>query len=268
VNLIGKYEERPFPKMREMIVDTVEQGLRRHHMKGLIELDVTKGREYIRKHKEKTGEALSFTGWIMKCIGQAVNEHKHVQAMRKGNKIVIFDDVDISVMVERIVDDRVFPVVFVVRKANEKSLREIHDEIRRAQVQTEDGYMKKREAQRARMLLSLPKFLRNFFFWRKIRKDPFFVKKYLGTVGVTSIGMYGKGTTSWPIPTGIQSLFFALGGIAKKPGVIGDKIEVREYLCMTILFDHDVVDGAPAARFTARLAELVENAFGLAKMSK
>jgi pyruvate/2-oxoglutarate dehydrogenase complex dihydrolipoamide acyltransferase (E2) component len=140
VNLIGKYEERPFPKMREMIVDTVEQGLRRHHMKGLIELDVTKGREYIRKHKEKTGEALSFTGWIMKCIGQAVNEHKHVQAMRKGNKIVIFDDVDISVMVERIVDDRVFPVVFVVRKANEKSLREIHDEIRRAQVQTEDGY--------------------------------------------------------------------------------------------------------------------------------
>jgi pyruvate/2-oxoglutarate dehydrogenase complex dihydrolipoamide acyltransferase (E2) component len=80
--------------------------------------------------------------------------------------------------------------------------------------------------------------------------------------------MYGKGTTSWPIPTGIQSLFFALGGIAKKPGVIGDKIEVREYLCMTILFDHDVVDGAPAARFTARLAELVENAFGLAKMSK
>jgi pyruvate/2-oxoglutarate dehydrogenase complex dihydrolipoamide acyltransferase (E2) component len=263
MDLIGKYEEKPFPRLREIIVDTVEQGLKRHHTKALIELDVTNGREYIREHKEKTGEALSFTGWIMKCIGQAVNEHKHVQAMRKGRKIVIFDDVDISVMVERVVDDRVFPVVFVVRKANKKSLREIHDEIRRAQVQTDDDYLKKRESQRAKMLLSLPKFLRNFFFWRKIRKDPFFVKRYLGTVGVTSIGMYGKGTTSWPIPTSLQPLFFALGGIAKKPGVTGDRIEIHEYLGMTILFDHDVVDGAPAARFIARLAELVENGFGL-----
>ena len=267
MDLIGKYEEKPFPRLREIIVDTVEQGLKRHHTKGLIELDVTKGREYIRKHKKKTGETVSFTGWIMKCIGQAVDEHKHVQAMRKGKKIVIFDDVDISVMVERIVDDRVFPVVFVVRKANKKSLREIHDEIRKAQAQTEDEYFEKAESRRAKMLLSLPKFLRNFFFWRKIRKDPFFVKEYLGTVGVTSIGMYGKGTTSWPIPTSIQPLFFALGGIARKPGVVGEQIEIREYLCMTILFDHDVVDGAPAARFFARLAELVENGFGLTTMN-
>jgi len=76
-DLIGKFEEKPFPKLREIIVDTVEQGLKRHHMKGLIELDVTEGREYIRKHKEKTGEELSLTGWIIKCIGQAVNENNY-----------------------------------------------------------------------------------------------------------------------------------------------------------------------------------------------
>ncbi|MHA2406375.1 MAG: 2-oxo acid dehydrogenase subunit E2, partial [Candidatus Hermodarchaeia archaeon] len=172
MDIIGKYEEKPFPRQREIIVDTEEQSLKRHHMKGLIELDVTQGREHIRKHKEKTGEVLSFTGWIMKCIGQAVNEQKSVQAMRKGKKIVIFDDVDISVMVERVVDGRYFPVVFVIRKANEKSFREIHAEIRTAQVQTEDDYFKKKEARRAERLLSLPKFLRNFFFWRKT-KDPF-----------------------------------------------------------------------------------------------
>jgi hypothetical protein len=106
-------------------------------------------------------------------------------------------------------------------------------------VQTEEDYFRKRESRRAKMLLSLPKFLRNFFFWRKIRKDPFFVKKYLGT-GVTSIGMYGKARTSWAITTSNQPLFFALGGIAKKPGVIGDKIEIREYLYMTVLIDHDL----------------------------
>jgi len=173
MDLIGRYEEKPFPRQREIIVDTEEESLKRHHMKGLIELDVTKGWEHIRKHKKKTGEALSHTGWIMKCIGQAVNDHKHVQAMRKGKKMVIFDDVDISVMVERIIDDRVFPVVFVVRKTNEKRFREIHNEIRNAQVKTEDDYFQKKEARRAARLLSLPKFLRNFFFWRKTRKDHF-----------------------------------------------------------------------------------------------
>jgi hypothetical protein len=51
---------------------------------GLIELDVTKVREYIRGHKEKTGETQSFTGWIIKCIGQAVSEDEEVEVYRKG----------------------------------------------------------------------------------------------------------------------------------------------------------------------------------------
>lgn len=32
---------------------------------------------------------------------------------------------------------------------------------------------------------------------------------------------------------------------------------------MTISFDHDIVDGAPAARFTQRLKELVEECHGI-----
>ena len=31
------------------------------------------------------------------------------------------------------------------------------------------------------------------------------------------------------------------------------RVEIREYLNLTITFDHDVVDGAPAARFAQRL---------------
>ena len=30
MDLIGEYEEKPFPRLREIIVDTVEQGLKRH----------------------------------------------------------------------------------------------------------------------------------------------------------------------------------------------------------------------------------------------
>ena len=32
---------------------------------------------------------------------------------------------------------------------------------------------------------------------------------------------------------------------------------------LTVMFNHDVIDGAPAARFTRRLVELIESGYGL-----
>ena len=60
-----------------------------------------------------------------------------------------------------------------------------------------------------------------------------------------------------------HTLQLTLGGIAKKPGAVEDRIEIREYLNVTISIDHDIVDGAPAARFTQRLKEMVESGYGL-----
>ena len=52
---IGTFTEKPFPKAREIIIESVEAGKKMNHVIGMFELDVTKGREIIRKHKEKTG---------------------------------------------------------------------------------------------------------------------------------------------------------------------------------------------------------------------
>ena len=77
------------------------------------------------------------------------------------------------------------------------------------------------------------------------------------------MGMFGKGS-GWGIPTApIHSLFLTLGGITEKPGVVDGQIAIREYLCLTVSLDHDIIDGAPAARFVTRLKELIESGFGL-----
>jgi pyruvate/2-oxoglutarate dehydrogenase complex dihydrolipoamide acyltransferase (E2) component len=50
-------------------------------------------------------------------------------------------------------------------------------------------------------------------------------------------------------------------------GTGGDEhIEVREYLSLTITVDHEVIDGAPAARFAARLKELIETGSGILEL--
>ncbi len=81
-------------------------------------------------------------------------------------------------------------------------------------------------------------------------------------MGLTAVGMFGRGG-GWAIPFDYHTLDVALGGIAEKPGVVGGRIAIREYLCMTLSFDHDVIDGAPAARFVSRLRELIESGYGL-----
>jgi pyruvate/2-oxoglutarate dehydrogenase complex dihydrolipoamide acyltransferase (E2) component len=50
-----------------------------------------------------------------------------------------------------------------------------------------------------------------------------------------------------------------LGGIDEKPGVINHQVKVRKYMSVTVSFDHDVIDGAPMARFVNQLKKLVEN---------
>jgi 2-oxoacid dehydrogenases acyltransferase (catalytic domain) len=111
----------------------------------------------------------------------------------------------------------------------------------------------------------LPSFLFRIGWWifrRMGKTSPQVWTKYMGTVGITAVGMFGKGA-GWGIPLTGHTLYITLGGIGEKPGAVDGQIVIREYLSMTISFDHDIVDGAPAARFTRRLKELIESGYGL-----
>jgi hypothetical protein len=110
----------------------------------------------------------------------------------------------------------------------------------------------------------MPKFIRRFIGY-KISTNPILMKKNVGTIGISSIGMKGN-FRGWMKPISPQPLYFALGGITKKPGVIDDKIEIREYINVVFIFDHDIIDGAPIARFIEQLVNLMENAYELEKI--
>lgn len=271
---IGTYEVREFPEFRIPTLDTLDLGKKKHHIPFLFEVDVTDAREYIRELKVRTGEGLSFTGWVMKCVGQALSEHKHIQAIRKGKKsLILFDDVDITVVIERPVGQSdspsgTLPMPYVVRRVNEKTVAEIHNEIRTAQIESlgagEVQIGTRRNVRLTRAFNLMPRFVRNLLVWRRLAKDPFFAKKTMGTVTVTSVGSIGKsGGYGWGIPIGIHPVVIALGSIARKPGIVGEEIKIREFLCITVLCDHDVTDGAPVVRFIQRLNELLECSFGL-----
>jgi pyruvate/2-oxoglutarate dehydrogenase complex dihydrolipoamide acyltransferase (E2) component len=49
-----------------------------------------------------------------------------------------------------------------------------------------------------------------------------------------------------------------VGGLSRRPRVVGDRIEARDILDLTVTIDHNVVDGAPATRFGAELRRLLQ----------
>jgi pyruvate/2-oxoglutarate dehydrogenase complex dihydrolipoamide acyltransferase (E2) component len=84
-----------------------------------------------------------------------------------------------------------------------------------------------------------------------------------GTVTVTAVGMFGEGHSGWGLTPIAETLGLVVGSTAWKPAVVAGRIEPREILNLTVVFDHDILDGAPAARFSRRLVELIESGCGL-----
>lgn len=252
------YQIIPFPKIRRLMVDGGRLARQKHIVHGLVEIDVTCARQAIRDYKAKTGETLSFTAFIMTCLGRAVAMNKHMHAYRTwSDKLVIFDDVDINTMFEVDVDGRKIIRPHIIRAVNRKTFRDIHEEIRGFQARHEGS----REAKFIGWFVLLPALIRRLVLGILFKK-PRMLKEMNGTVSLTAVGMFGSGP-GWAIPVTNHTLQLTLGGIAQKPALINGHFENREYLCVTVSLDHDIIDGAPAARFIQRLKELIENGHGL-----
>jgi len=168
---------------------------------------------------------------------------------------VLFDEVDVVTLVEP--EAGAVAIPHVIRGANRLTVREIHAEIRR--IQAEPAASKQRSGWLVRLSRLTPAPLRRLFF-RVLRRSPQAMKRAAGTTLVTAVGMFGKGS-GWAVGiVPLHTLALTVGGVAWKPGVVEGRIEPREVLSVTASVDHDIVDGAPAARFAGRLGEILEGA--------
>lgn len=254
------YTKVDFPWSRTLIVDSGRISRQRHHIYGLLEVDVTDARARLRQHREVTGEQISFTAYIVGCLGAAIDQHKAVHAYRQGGQLILFDEVDVSTAIEVDQDGHKFPLVHIIHAANQRNLLDIHDEIRRIQ-KTPKQSVNDQKMRWARLFTRMPFVMRRQFY-RYVEARPTIWKQNFGTVMVTAVGMFGNGG-GWGIGATIHTMGVIVGGIAQKPGVVDGQLCVRDYLQLTLEFNHDVVDGAPAARFTNTFKSLLESGHGL-----
>ncbi len=254
------YAVIPFSKGRRLIADALSQGRHKHNIHGLLEVDVTDARRWIHDYEAATGEEASFTAFVLGCVGQAVDSNRMVHALRSWrNQLVVFDDVDVNTTIEIEMDGEKIPILYIVRAANRRPYSDLSREIQ--EIQAKGPTSRAAQKGRSTLMTITPSFIRRLLF-KLLMRFPLVEKQQVGTVLLTSVGMFASGG-GWGIPWVRHTLAVTLGGIAEKPVVVNGQIAIREMMSITVSFDHDIVDGAPATRFADHFKDLIENSYGL-----
>lgn len=246
---------RPYPKLHNFVADLVAEGRRKNIVQIVFEADFSSIRRRMTEYQNRTDESITVTTYIAKCFACAVARDKLLQAYRKGkSRLVVFDDIDLTFIIEREWEGNKLPVFHIVRAAQRKSLQEIHHELREAKeaLLGADGPMRAFILQ----FFLLPGVVRKFG-WFLLRNNPYWFKAMAGTVGVTSVGMHASGALVM-LPITPMTLTLCIGGVEKKVVCQSGEFVERDVIHLNLSLDHEVVDGAPAVHLIERFKDMLQ----------
>ena len=245
---------RPFPSSRRLVTAAVRAGRRIVPMHGLFDVDITAARRLLAEEDPP----LSLTAFLVASLGRAAAAHPQVHAYRDWRgRLVEHSHVDVQTLIEVPTDQGPFGLVHVVRDADIRSVSEISAELRAVKTDpatTTTGRLLNTVAPTAGRIPGLYRAM--YAAMSRSRR----VHLATGTVQVTAVGMFADGAGYAIAPPTLASLVVVVGGASKRPRAVGDRVEVRDVLDLTITIDHNVVDGGPATRFAADLRRLIHSA--------
>jgi pyruvate dehydrogenase E2 component (dihydrolipoamide acetyltransferase) len=166
----------------------------------------------------------SYTDLIIKLVAQVLADHPWLNARREGDAVVLPTEIHIGLAV----DTEAGLVVPVIRDIATLGVRQIAACSRGLIARARAGELTP-EDQRG------------------------------GTFTVTNLGMYGVDAFT-PLINLPETAILGIGTIRREPSLTDDdRVVPRDVLTLSLTFDHQVVDGAPAARFLQDLSRGLEN---------
>lgn len=253
MNLMKGYKKIPLSFGRQMVTVSASVTKEKNTIHFVTEVDITEPRKLMKDYFEKKGIKLSLTSYIACCLANVIKLYPDFNSFVKGKKLIILEDLTISVLIEKEIQGERVPEPIGICNAQNKTFFDIQKEIRNAQeIQSKElGNLSNYS-----WIRFIPRFLLKLFI-KTAEKNIKLAKKY-GKVCITAVGMYIKEAV-WLIPHGSSTVLVSVGSINRKVVKIDNNFEERDHLCLTISFDHNIVDGAPGARFVNDFLKILKS---------
>lgn len=177
------------------------------------------------KVEAEWGFAPGYNDLLAKMTASAIRQHPYMNARLTPDAIERLAHVNLGMAVDT---DRGL-LVPVIRDADKKSLREFGMEFREL-------------AGRAQKGKAMPDDLAG------------------GTFTLTNLGMYDV-LAFTPVINMPEAAILGIGAITPQAVVRDGQVQVREMTILSLVFDHRLVDGAPAARFLKTIKDLIEEPY-------
>ena len=170
-----------------------------------------------------TGEEISITAYVVKAAAKALEDHQMVNSFLEGDELRIYGDINVAVAINT-PDGLVAPVI---PQTNKKSVSEISRSIRG---------LTERAVQNRLTVSDLTG----------------------GTFTVTNLGGYGVELFA-PVINPPQCAILGFGRTSERPIVVEKQVRAASVTTLSLVFDHRIVDGVPAAQYLQRVKELLED---------
>ncbi|HQT84825.1 MAG: pyruvate dehydrogenase complex dihydrolipoamide acetyltransferase [Acidiphilium sp. 37-64-53] len=227
--ITAPHDAVPHSSMRKVIakrLQAAKQTIPHFYLSMDVELDaLLKLRADLNAQSPKDGAGafkLSVNDLIIKASSIALRRVPAANASFTDDAMIRYHDVDISVAVA-IPDGLITPII---RKADQKGLAAISNEMKDLAARAKSGKLKPEEFQG-------------------------------GSFSISNLGMFGI-TSFSAIINPPQGAIIAIGAGEKRPVVRGSELAIATVMTVTLSCDHRVVDGAIGAEFLAAFKAIVE----------
>ena len=220
----------PVAGVRKVIAERMLQSLQQSAQVTLVtEVDGRRFHELrtelAARHEPALGFKISYNDLLIRVCAHALREHPRANASLDGDVIRLHEAVNVGLAIEAGGD----LVVANVKQADRKSLVEIASDLR--------GVVERARANQ----LALDDITG-------------------GTFTISNLGLYGIDAFT-PVLNPPESAILGVGALREKAVARDGEVVAQLSVTLSLTFDHRIIDGAPAARFLARIRELIEQPY-------
>ena len=177
----------------------------------------------LREAYKKSGKRISYDSILVRVVANAIKNHMHINAVLEGDNILVKKDINVGVAI----DSEKGLMVPVIKKAGELNAASIDEKLKLYIEQVKSNSVNASDLSG-------------------------------GTFTITNLGMFNIEHFT-PVINPPECCILALGAIKRKfvPDANDQTLVINE-MQMTLVFDHRIVDGAPAARFLNEIKQTLE----------